>query len=57
MYKPATLYSNYSINDNNNIFKEDSEKLSIDSKEPHIRLKESFKNLGYDLSTKDINRS
>ena len=55
MYKPATLYSNYSINDNNNIFKEDSEKLSIDSKEPHIKLKESFKNLGYDLSTKDIN--
>ena len=56
MYKPATLYSNYSINDNNNIFKDDSEILSIDSKEPHIKLKEVFKNYGYDLSTKDLNK-
>ena len=56
MYKPATLYSNYSIHDNNSIFKIDPDELSIDSKEPHLRLKESFKRLGYDLSTKDINR-
>jgi len=56
MNKPATLYSNYSLNDNNNIFKVDPNELSIDSKEPHLKLKESFKRLGYDLATKDINK-
>ena len=55
MYKPATLYSNYSVNDNNSIFKIDSDELNIDSKEPLVKLRESFKRLGYDLSTKDIN--